>query len=197
MWKINIVILLVTIIFTNCSGTKEPIIKMGTELDKTKMEISGETSVFKQTDNFSYTLSQKKPFQYPVINRRFYKGNVYIDLLRLESKDITIESGSKKIGESIPVSQFVFKYGGGDYMLIFVVNEEVIAKKPFIIEGPAIKGARSEEQPRQEGMMPQMTSPNFPEQNNAIKNMEPEKTMTPQPEKIKMLSPGDMMKDQK
>ncbi len=217
MHKLNIIILILCIFNINCIGNKEPIIKLGKVFDNTKIEVSDETDVFNRNDNFAYTLSQKEPFNAEIINLRFYQGKEYIDMIRKESVDIIIKPGTKKIGDSIPVEKLIQKYGSGNYLILFTINDSVIAKKSFIIEGNILKNAKSSEEHVNEAIMPMRTEKNMPKPNTYetndttandkltpgkaekyVPNPETKADMMPRrQEKIIPMSPSEMMKDAK
>jgi hypothetical protein len=123
------------LIITGCSKEKEPVIKLGKEFDKTKLEVTQETDSFTTNDNFAYSLSYELPFGVSTINRRIYKGEKYIDLLLKESFDIKVQPDAKTTGDAFPVKDIVGKFGSGNYWLMFVVDDMVIAKKQFLIQG--------------------------------------------------------------
>jgi hypothetical protein len=141
MIKFNIIKLLLVLIFfyIDCTGDKGPVIKLGKIFDKEKIEVSDENNTFKINDNFAYSLSQSEPFNSEIITRRFYHGKEYIDMIQKESIDINIKPDTKRIGESIPVEKLVQKFGSGDYLLLFIIKDFVIAKKSFYIEEKTFK----------------------------------------------------------
>ncbi len=132
---ITVILLFLIIVPAACSKNKEPILKLGKNIDKIKSEVTQETDVFNRNDNFAYSLSYKQPFGVDAINLRLYKGKEYTDLLLKESFNIKLQPDSKIIGNSFPVSYIVNKYGSGNYTLLFIIKDVVIAKKPFFIQG--------------------------------------------------------------
>lgn len=201
MYKSIILVLLTAFFFIDCSGDKKPTIKLGKNFNKTTLEVSQETEKFTRDDNFSYSLSQKDPFDASVITRRFYKGKVYIDMIRIDSVDIKINPDTKKIGDSIPLREMMYKYGGGNYMILFIIDDSVIAKKAFTVEGPEIN-------------IPKPVDPNMidserlfrkgdnapapmPTENEMPKFPENEPTMPKMPSRNMPVSPGEMMRDQR
>lgn len=203
MYKSIIITLLTAFLFIDCSGDKKPTIKLGKNFNKTTLEVSQETEKFTRDDNFSYSLSQKDPFDANIITRRFYKGKVYIDMIRIDSVDIKINPGTKKIGDSIPLREMMYKYGGGSYMILFIIDDSVIAKKAFTVEGPEINIPKpadpnmidSERLFRKGDNAPvpiptENQIPKFPEN-------EPAMPMPKMPSRNMPVSPGEMMRDQR
>jgi hypothetical protein len=207
MLRLNFFMLSLVIFVLNiyCGGDKGPEIKLGKVFDKEKIEVSEQTNTFKRNDNFAYTLSQAEPFNTEIITRRFYQGKEYIDLIQKESTDINIKPDTKKIGESIPVEKLVQKYGGGNYMLLFIIKDYVIAKKEFTIDEKIFRTAGIENDPikkelmlaKPERVMPAPENPsivNMPEK-KAINNEALNERLTPKkPEKNIPISPSEMMK---
>ena len=180
-----------------CSGNTGPAIKIGKVLDESQMKVSEETDVFNRNDNFAYSLSQTKPFDAKIITRRFYQGKVYVDMILKESVDMEIKPGTTAIGEAIPVSKIIYKYGSGDYMLLFTIDETVIAKKTFVIEGYAPRMTKTPEKPFNQEIMPARSQNDMPtldtEDANNTAPADAQNTYT-RPQTNIPLSPGDMMK---
>lgn len=201
MYKSIIIVLVTAFFFIDCSGDKIPVIKLGKNFNKTTLEVSQETDKFTRDDNFSYSLSQKNPFDASVITRRFYKGKVYIDMIRIDSVDIKINPDTKKIGDSIPLREMMYKFGGGNYMILFIIDDSVIAKKAFTVEGPEINIPKtvdpnmidSERLFRKDNNAP---AP-MPTENEIPKFPENEPTMPKMPSRNMPVSPGEMMRDQR
>jgi hypothetical protein len=217
MYKLIIIILVLFVININCTGDREPVIKLGKEFDKIKIEVSDETYNFHRNDNFAYTLSQKNPFTAEIITRRLYQGKEYIDMIRKESVDIDIIPGTKKIGESIPVEKLIQKYGSGNYLILFTINESVIAKKSFIVEGNTLKPSNVTEKQVKQDIMPMRTEKHMPKPNmyetdeaiaddkitplkgeKYIPNQNTRDDMMPKRQERNIpVSPSDMLKDNK
>jgi uncharacterized protein YfaS (alpha-2-macroglobulin family) len=116
-------------------------------------------------------------------------------MIRLESIDINIKPDTKKIGESIPVREMFYKYGGGNYMLLFIINDSVIAKKAFTVDGPEVKIQKPVDQQMMDGIKPYGTD-NAPVRNEMIRgNADDDDAMPKRPDKN--FSPSEMMRDQR
>jgi hypothetical protein len=94
-------------------------------------------------------------------------------MIQKESIDIPIKPGTKKIGESITVEKLVQKYGSGNYLLLFIIKNYVIAKKSFVIEEKTLITAKiPNEQIKRELMQtkPEKTMQVIPESPTIDKN---------------------------
>ncbi|MBN2401484.1 MAG: hypothetical protein JXN64_03710 [Spirochaetes bacterium] len=162
MYKLSIILLVLIVFSINCNGNKEPVITLGKSFNKATLEVSDETDIFNRNDIFAYSLSQRDPFDVEIINQRIYQGKEYIDMIRKESVDITVPSGSSKIGDAIPVEKLIQKYGSGNFLLLFAINDSVIAKKAFVIEGRAPKTDKGLHKQKYEEIMPMRTGKDMP-----------------------------------
>jgi hypothetical protein len=213
IFKLSLILFVLNIY---CSENEGPEIKLGKVFNKEKIEVSEQTNTFKRNDNFAYTLSQSEPFNTEIITRRFYKGKEYIDLIQKESTDINIKPDTKKIGESIPVEKLVQKYGGGNYMLLFIINDEnymllfiindyVIAKKEFTIDEKIFKTAGIENDPIKKELMQikaekaiqaaeSTSTVNIPVKKAAENNELYDRLIPKKPERNIPMNPSEMMK---
>jgi hypothetical protein len=135
MKKANLIIIILLILFvTACSKNNGSVLKLGKGFNKENLAVSQETDFFTRNDNFAYSLSSKQPFGVETINRRLYKGKVYADLLLKESTIFKLLPDTKVIGDSFPAGNILNKYGNGNYMLLFVINDVVVARKAFSVQ---------------------------------------------------------------
>ncbi len=178
MRKINgtIVTLFTVISFISCSAVaeKESVLTIGKRSDKSKSELLDGSDIFTQNDTLEYILKLNDSYDADIITRRIYKGKEYIDLNQMESVDLKYQPNEMIIKGSIPVENLINKYGSGSFMLLFIVNKSVIAKRPFLIQPsnsykalPDVSKTTAEKKKRE---------------------MEIEKPLKPD------VSPGDMMK---
>ncbi len=208
MHKFHFLILLTALIALNinCTGNKGPVIKIGKTFDNEKIEVSEQTNIFRRNDNFAYTLSQNKPFDSLIITRRFYQGKEYVDMIQKESIDINIKPGTKKIWESIPVEKLIQKYGSGDYLLLFIINDYVIAKQKFNIDEKAILTPKLQNNPIKQGItqiIPEKAAPvmqgnpstiNSPVKNVMNEEIPKERNIPKKQERNMPMSPSEMMR---
>lgn len=124
------------IIAVGCSYGGRPAISLGTGIDEKTSGVTGFTDRFLLKDTIAYSLTQNRPFGFSGITLRFYKGKNIFEMERIVNEDISLVPEAKSLTRSIPVWKLAGKYGAGDYMILFMKNDVVIAKKMFVIEVP-------------------------------------------------------------
>ncbi|MBN2041503.1 MAG: hypothetical protein JW864_15800 [Spirochaetes bacterium] len=134
MFNKGILLVFIIVFLISCSDNKEPVLIIGKTSDNESITITKETENFMINDNLAYILTTEIPFNTSKITRRIYKGQVYRDLVNRESIDLEITPDTTQIRDIINIKDIVRKHGWGHFMLIFIINDTVIAKKSFIIE---------------------------------------------------------------
>jgi hypothetical protein len=172
----KILIFILFILVTGCGQPKPPVLELGKSINTDKNEIIEATNTFEINDNIFYVFKDEAPFASDAVTRRIYKGDVYADLLQKESIDIKIEPGTKVISGSINAKEITAKFGTGDYMLLFIINNSVIAKKAFTVSvNKSVSSVASA----------------IPKNNTSDKKIQSGNEV--KPERMSPVSPGDMM----
>ncbi len=120
-------------------GGGNPVLKLGTGLDEAAREVTGETSAFAAGDVVAFSLSQVKPFRFQNVNARVYRGNDIFEMVRVFDEELPVVMGASSVAKSIPPRDLTAKYGGGNYQVIFMIGEKVIARKNFSVKGQAVQ----------------------------------------------------------
>ncbi len=120
-------------------GKDVPIVKMGTGLDDSGRAVTGETTTFSTSETMAFSLSQDEAFDSSVINVRIYRGNDIFDMVRVFNEEIPVTMEMKSIGKSFLPWDFTAKNGAGNYQLLFVIGEKVIARKNFVVKAPNVQ----------------------------------------------------------
>ncbi len=115
-------------------GKDIPVIKMGTGLDEAGRKVTGETTAFSTVDPMAFTISQGKPFGSSVVNVRIYRGSDIFDMVRIFDEEIPVTIEMKSIEKSFLPWDFTAKNGAGNYQLLFMIGEKVIARKNFSVK---------------------------------------------------------------
>ncbi len=137
MKKPVLILMMILAGFTWCSKDM-PIIKMGTGLDEKSHKVTGEKTIFVTNDTIAFSITKKDPFDIPIVNARIYRGETVFDMIRIYDENIPVEPNMLSAEKSIPAWNLTAKYGGGNYTLLFMTGDTVIARKEFSVGAPKI-----------------------------------------------------------
>lgn len=124
--------LLAAMLFSCSAGGKKELV-IGKNLDEATRKVKDVTDQFDIKDTFAFTFNLGRPFGSPIITVRFYKANDMYDQIRCTSDDIKVDPKSSTINSSLQVEYFAGKEGNGRYFIYFIIHDEVVAFKSFMV----------------------------------------------------------------
>ena len=140
MKKSIVFIMLFLLSLAKCIKDK-PVIIMGTGLDTAAHRVTGESAAFTTNDAIAFALVQEEPFDVREITARIYRGRTIYELVRVFNEEIPVGPDAKMIEKSIAAWELSAKHGTGDYLLLFMIDNRVVARKNFVIKAPQVQFA--------------------------------------------------------